>query len=1336
MSHSQKADFPIVGIGASAGGLKAIEELLAYLPSYTGMSFIIIQHLPRKFKSLMQEILSKDSGMPIVMAEEDMEIQPDHVYLIPAGSSLTLDERKIRLEELPESAGPRFVIDEFLHSLGDNAQDKSIAVILSGTGSDGSRGIQTVKDQGGLVIVQHPESAEFDGMPISSIDTKSVDMVLTPEEISKVLAQIGEVGIETFRQEKNLSEISDEDKLFQLEFVPILRLVQKYHQVDFTLYKPKTIRRRIEKHMAMLNITSFTKYYEYLVQQISRVEELYYELLIGVTDFFRDPLAYDALEEIVFPNLMKADAGHQDLRVWICGCSTGEEVYSISIALNEYANKHNISPKYTILATDINDKALAIASKGVYPASSLAHIPEEIRNKYFHFDEGQYEIRGFYRDKIIFARNDATMDPPFINLDFVICRNLLIYLDSPIQRRLLLNFHFGLKPGGFLWLGSSENVLDYKHSFTALDEKWKVFQAHGETPKARKYYNLAQMSKVRRTSGLPSASMLNKLDQVTYRNARVSYPKILLDRFAPVSVLIDDHFLLLYLTGGAGQFLHLPDMELKGDLLSMVSRPTVLVLRDSLRRFTQESGPFLYPDVPVSDNHPEMLRDISVERIDSMSDQNLYLIQWIEPNKADLEERKTIIQGPSLDSESYSIIRDLQKELVLAKEEVQNSLEELETTNEELQASNEELLAANEELQSTNEELQSVNEELYTVNSELQARNQELLDANSTIDNLLMGSQIGTLFLDNRLHIKFFTPQISEVIDLTDRDLGTSIEKFRLKWDYPHFQEDVIEVMDQGIQKEREIKGNRKAQHWLVRINPFIHKRKDIGGAIISIIDISKRVLAESALHKALNNQHQILDEIPFFISVLEPDGKIIYINQSGAQHQKEVVLHSNFLDYLDEPYKGLAKNALAQVSRADYHTKMKIESPWLDSKETMYRHTFIPRHNSSQSSTEILMVSQNIQQERFIPAESLETFTFYQQILDQPEIYTSIKNQDFKYVYANQSYQKLLETNVQGMIGASDFALLPEADAVKIREEDQQVLAEAKELHTFESFNLGGKQITLNVVKYPIVGSDGSPQIGTLAFPVKNGNGQHAEAQEALELAQLEMAKKAFEETQEENRYISQSFAEDLRNELRRADRITDKISREAEFDESAFSALQIQLNKMNQTLDGLITYSNLKISKVHKEWLDLKVLIEEVWAELIATHPEADAELIFRDLSPVWADLVMMRKILHNLLSNALKHRLGNNCRVEIGTYKEQNKDDLILFIKDNGVGMDPKQLEHIFEVFHRLHEGKASYGSGVGLSIVKKAVELQGGNIWVISQLGQGATFYLSIPPKPEH
>lgn len=1335
MAHTQQS-FPIVGIGASAGGLKAIEELFEHLPANTGMAYVIVQHLSRKYKSLMQEILAKDTKMPVIMAEDGLSIGPDQIYLIPAGYELSISDYKFEVTKLTDTAGPTFVIDKFLHTLGNSAGTNSIGIILSGTGSDGSRGIRTVKESGGLVIVQEPDSGEFDGMPQSAIDTMTADFILPPREIAEKLLSLSQLERKKAGQGFNGESIQVVPTAYQR----IFELVKEAHQVDFSLYKKPTIIRRIDKQLAIHNFLDLEDYVEFLETDPANVTSLYHELLIGVTQFFRDQAAFEVFDELVIPKLFDANAAQKELRIWVCGCSTGEEVYSIAIRLEEFLQTYAHPVKYTILATDVNEGSLAYAGRGRFEESKLVDIPADLIEKYFVQDEHGYEIVNSIREHIIFARNDATTDPPFINLDLVVCRNLLIYFKPEIQKKLLLNFHFGLRPEGLLWLGGSENVLDLKSIFKTLNSKWKVFSSTGETPKYRKTFSLRHRDLAQPTGTSKSSRFTQQaLGGAIPSGSRFSYAKRLLERFVPTSLLIDHEYFLHYVNGGAGKYLSIPDWDMSQNVLNMLPQSLSLLVRDSVRRLQAETGPFLYRDLQLAE-FPD-LTTIRMSVLDADSGTTLFLMEF-NPS-VPKEDGSTMVrfdEVSTLDADAFDVIQSLQEELNVARLEIQNSLEELESSNEELQASNEELLAANEELQSTNEELQSVNEELYTVNSELQARNKDLTEANLSIDNLIISTDVAIVFLDQYLNIQFFSPQIRTVLPLEEKDLNTPISKFQFSWKYEEFLQDLDYVLTEEEPILKEIEGAHSHEYFEVKIFPM-SKSDPRGGLIVTVTDSSLRKQTELKVQSSADNLRRVLNAHPEIVSMIDPNGDFLYLNKVEVGFNLDDVVGTSVFTYMPEEQHEIVREAMATADESNDRVVYISYAKGADGSDLKYRNTLVPLKDVDGETNAFLIASTNISDEQIVPLLKYRELKLAETVVGTERLVCSVKDESLAYLYANNTLCQLLDRQQGSFLGSKNSYVLPEEFAEAVSETDKWVVQNRKSRQVLESYPTKEGTIRYAIMNKSIFrhedGKDYLISIGTLLddeFIVdETGNFDlHFKLKERLENRTQTLL-----QTNKELQTLTQSMAHDLRGPLRAINMYAQLLERESEElgpqSQEYLSNVQVQSKRMSDIVNGLLDYVKIGTTEVQKVEINLEDLAAKVWEELSYMHPE-NASISISEIEPVQADYHLMHRVLVNLLSNSLKyHEPGRPLEIEIGSYQDHQTGKKVFFVKDNGQGFDKSQAEKVFEVFRRSTLSDSIEGYGLGLSIVKRAIELQGGAVKAKSSLGKGARFLFSLPSE---
>ena len=775
----------LVGIGASAGGLRPIEEFFSCMPSDSGMAFIVVQHLSPDFKSLMDELLSRYTRMSIYKVTDGIALQPNCIYLIPPKKDLAIAFGKLVLQEPQQDQKPQFPIDNFFGSMAEQLGSHGVGIVLSGSGTDGSRGVQKINDAGGMVLVQSPESADFDGMPRAAIATDSVDFVCAVEEMPTRLIEYSNMLFD-----KNDEAVKDDIR-------GLARLHQFYKVrmgTDFSFYKPNTLKRRLERRAGLNNkYENVDDYLDQLELDEEEAEALYRDLLVDVTHFFRDPAAFSLMREKIIPQLIEESHSDEEFRVWVCGCSTGEEAYSIAMIIHEYMEKEVTNKKpFKVFATDVHPGSIECASDGLYKFHSLRFLPGEMVTRYFHPKENGFKISQEIRQRVIFANNDATKDPPFTRLHLISCRNMLIYLLPQVQKRVLSVFHFGLVRGGVLFLGPSETVGQLADEFEQVDEEWKVFRKRRNVrlPTA----GFGELSPGLRlpkrvwakTSDGVRAAKKNFLGESALNN--------LLNQYLPSSLMVDEHGELIRCIGDARRLLSIPEGKKTNNIFKLLDSRLVPHVRTSISRCKKSGSKVGVQGVPIDfPGNAGQLYEVQVEQIEE-KDFSVFLVSFIDMN----------LPVPAIDTEviqsdnSVDQIDQLQLELNFARETLKATVEELESSNEELQATNEELIASNEELQSTNEELQSTNEELNTVNLENRQRIEQLDEVTEELELLLRRTETGILILDRDLKIRKFTRSITRYFKLQPGDMGRSIDNFSNKTGVPNLYFQLGEVIRTG----------------------------------------------------------------------------------------------------------------------------------------------------------------------------------------------------------------------------------------------------------------------------------------------------------------------------------------------------------------------------------------------------------------------------------------------------------------------------------------------------------------------------------------------------------
>jgi len=856
----------VVGIGASAGGLDALERFFDALPADTGMAFVVIQHLSPAFKSLMDQLLQRHTELPIHLVEDGMRVEPNHVYLIPPKKEMIISDDRLLLSEREQNQELTLPIDVFFRSLARDCGERAIGIVLSGGGSDGSRGIRDIHEAGGLVIVQDGASAQFDGMPRTARDAGVAHWVLAPAEMPGVLLRYaaGRTGSEPPALDAGQPEGID----------AVYRMLQDEYGIDFTSYKPSTITRRIDRRLSLARSQNIQEYVRHLREDKLELDVLYRDLLIGVTRFFRDEAAFRVLQETVLPELLERVPRDRPLRVWVTGCATGEEVYSLAIVLSDLMLERG--PRIVkIFATDVHKGSLERAARGVYDEEAVQNVSPERLARYFLRIGSTYQVVPELRQMVVYAPHNVIRDAPFTRVDLITCRNLLIYLQPAAQQKVLSLCHFALNRGGVLFLGPSENIGPLARDLETVDKHWKIYRKLSDA-------RAAQVPRPSPSQNPPASEARPMLDVHQAPASRYSLSQLLatydalLDEVMPPSLLVSDRGEMIHTFNGASRFLRFRDGRPGLEVFDCVDAELKMVLIGGLKRALQERAPVVFKGVRLESDGASALYKVTIRSVQRRNIGTPHLLISFEPMEIvdSPQNTETEIRMDQVSREQLAL---LEVELSHAKQNLQAAVEELETSNEELQASNEELQASNEELQSTNEELQSVNEELYTVNTEYQRKIGELTELANDMDNLLGSTDVGAIFLDSELRIRKFTAQVAGAFSLVAHDVGRSIETFAHKMEHPELVGELKHVLATGERIERELR-DAGGKVLFLRILPYRAKGQ-IDGVVLTLIDMSGLRAAEDALFHERYLLNSLLRGVPDAIYFKDARGRFIRMN-------------------------------------------------------------------------------------------------------------------------------------------------------------------------------------------------------------------------------------------------------------------------------------------------------------------------------------------------------------------------------------------------------------------------------------------------------------------------
>ena len=871
---------PVVGIGGSAGAISALKSFLGAIPLDSGLAFVIVLHLDPSHRSLLPEIIARDTRLAVITASEGMQVEANKVYVIPSNASLTIAHGRLHLSPFKASDELRTPIDTFFMSLAEDQRENAACVILSGTGSDGTLGLRAIKEHGGLTLAQ--SDAEYDGMMHSALSTGLVDFVLPAQEMPDRLVDYFNRGMP--------EPVVDEAAIPLQQVCAVLRARTGH---DFSGYKERSLIRRIQRRLQVLKISDPSQFLERLRKEPHEVDLLLQDLLIGVTSFFRDPEVYTAIEKQVIARLFANKSGREIIRIWVPGCSTGEEAYSLAMLLRDHLPEGRDTPKVQIFASDIDEQALELARTGRYPATIARDIPERRLKRYFTREDGTYRVVSEIREMCLFSVHNVLRDAPFSKLDMISCRNLLIYMTSELQARLIPLFHYSLREGGYLVLGTSENVSRHTRLFNTIDKTHRIFQHRNLPERTLPEFPLTMPDPSRR--GVTRIVRGPAADG----NVQVLAERQLIDRYGPAHVIVNEEGELLHISERVGKYLDFPAGAPTHNIFNMARRGLRLELRATLHQAVTTQHVAIRSNVRVEANGGRQLLEIVVHPLQQAGHQDmLYMIVFKDVSaiapvpKGTARRHKDELESTTI-SQLEAELKATRERLQITTEELESSNEELKSSNEELSSINEELQSANEELETSKEELQSINEELQTVNTELKSRVDELSRANSDIANLLESTQIATVFLDRDLAIKSFTPAAKDVFRLVESDTGRPLSHVRTRLKLDTVEEDADRVLRTLASVEKQVDSEDGSTRYVMRILPYRTVDNIIAGVVLTFLDVTRITAAEakiSQLTHDLRNRVEslkiLLDLVPVGIFIAEDPERPeqVQVNRYGAR--------------------------------------------------------------------------------------------------------------------------------------------------------------------------------------------------------------------------------------------------------------------------------------------------------------------------------------------------------------------------------------------------------------------------------------------------------------------
>ncbi len=1318
----------VVGVGASAGGLESLEHLFSHVPRETGLAFVVVQHLSPDFRSVMDELLARFTPLPVRLAEDGEEVRPDHVYLLPPGKEITIRSGCLRLADRDPSHGLTLPIDLFLTSLAQDQGSRSAAVILSGTGSDGSRGLQKVKRAGGLVVVENPESAKFDGMPASAIATGEVDHVVEAREVASAL-----LGHPPARATQASVDQSPLDEVF--------RLLRDQFGLDFSLYKTSTVSRRVLRRVELQASADLGEYVEKLRSDPQELSSLYRDLLIGVTRFFRDPEAFQHLEEIAVPEILSRVPEGEEVRAWVAGCATGEEAYSLAMILHERLTAEGRPVQVKILATDVHRASLDHASAGIYGEDQLEHVSEARRKRYFLRRHGRYQVAQEIRQLVVFAPHNMTKDAPFSKMHLVTCRNVLIYFEPLAQRTVLSLFHFGLAPGGILFLGASESPGPLATEFVTLDEHWKIYRKRRET----RLLDAQRLSVLRRMppaaalgpSAPPplSTSPFGSTSRPSHDLHLLATYDQLLDRYMPPAILVDEDRILIDTFGGADRFLRVGRRRPSMHLLDLVDGELRIALAGAIQRALESEGAVAYQGVPIEADGSVHRWTLVAERYSNRkSGVTHVLLSFRDEAEAERGRSAWPAARPSEGALPSEHVRTLEAELAYTRETLQATIEELQTSNEELQATNEELVASNEELQSTNEELHSVNEELYTVNAEYQKKIHELRVLNSDIQHLLEGTEVGTLFLDRQLKIRKFTPRVGKVFRLHEPDVGRDIRDLTHILERPALFREIESVLDGGPPVQADVR-DKDGVSWFLRVLPYRpaassdasdpHRTE---GVVLTLTDISPLERARARVEQL----SAIVEQSGEAILGTTLDGRITAWN-TGAERlferSADDAVGRDLARLLPPVREAECRRWLAAVRLGDHviggDPTVFGEGP--EAREVAF--TLSPIRNRDGAVSGASIVARDITPLRQVQSELAEREARVRQILDSTAEAILGVGLDGACTFCNPAAVRLLGLgSAQDLIGrrAGDLARRA-ADGTVIRDEEPPL---ERVLRTGRGVHADGELL---------VRADGSTFPAEYwIHPVRRDGRVDGAVLTFLDVTDRKRAEAEIVAAARRREQFLAMLSHELRNPLAAVLASTRLLQAtgDAETLGRAREVIERQSTHMARLLDDLLDVSRITRGgiELRRMEVDLRAVvtsaIEAIGAQF--THRRADLSVeLPDDAVPVNGDPTRLQQVVVNLLSNAARYSpSGSPIRLTLTV----ERDRAIVEVVDAGYGIEADALESIFELSGPGPPGPEGPGGGRGggLTLVRTIVEQHGGRVEARSEgPGKGSTFSAWLP-----
>jgi len=1324
-----RLSFPVIGIGASAGGLEAVSALISALPADTGMAFVFIQHLPPEHKSMIAEILSKRTAMPVQQVEDGMAIQPDHVYVIRPGNTMTIENGVLRLRASVDKPGHSRPIDDFFRSLAEEQRERAICIVMSGMGSNGSAGAQAVKAVGGLCVAQDPETAEFTPMPRHLIESGYADYVLRPRDMPDVLLSYAFHPYVRGQAEKAGGELAKRDQQHLREILAVLRTRTRQ---DFTGYRKPTVLRRIHRRMGLSRTTKLGDYAKLLRQSPSEVAALADDLLINVTGFFRDPETWEALRQRVIVPLIASRADDESVRTWVAACASGEEAYTLAMLLVEEAERASKRLDIKVFATDTAERSLQNARAGVYLGGIESEIAPSRLERFFVQDDAVYRVRQELRELVVFAPQNMLHDPPFSRLDIVTCRNLLIYLEPDVQQRILTLLHFGLREGGTLFLGTSETV-GVDDLFELIDKKARIYRRIGPTRHGSVDFPLPAILSGRAEPSLAEGRALAGRPSLAQMTARA-----LLEHHTPAAVTIDRDYRIVYFHGDTEPFIASPRGEPTRDLLQLVRESIRGAVRTVVQRAASGEAVATVLDGWIETRPGHVARiEVTASPLDGRHAPDHMVVSFHERGGQPKEKAAAAERDGKGASDELRRVRD---ELRSTIEELQASNEELKASHEEVVSTNEELQSSNEELETSREEMQSLNEELSTVNNQLQAKIEEHQAAHSDLASLLASTDMAVLFLDTRFRIRRYTPQVRELLDLLESDLGRPLSDLARKFTDPDLIADAQAVLATLQPREREVAGER-GRCYLRRVTAYRTGDNRIDGVVVTFVDISARLQAESALRASEEQFRRAIEDAPLPVILQAEGGEVYQISRAWTEATgyglKDVPTLDAWLNLAQGDGAAELRRQVRELFAGDRRSlEVELAIRTLAGAERRWSFSASLPGTLQDGRRFVVGMAVDITARHEAEAALRENEERLRLLVEGvPEFAMIMLDPSGLITSWNDGAGRLL--------GYGDAEAIGREVAMLFTPEDRQGRVPEREIAQ-AAVTGRAKDERWHIRK------DGSRfwasgALAALWHPDGSLRGFVKVMRDETLRRRAEEATRASTEAALTANRMKDEFLASLSHELRtplnaillwaKLLQGTVAAGREPQLAEG-LAAITRGAEAQKALIEDLLDVSRISSGNLRLQVREIE-LAGVVREAIESIEPTADAKQVTvhaelgPDLGVVRADPDRLRQIVWNLLTNAVKFTPQGG-RIEVAL--RRLKDEVEIKVADTGAGISADFLPAVFDRFRQGDASKARLhgGVGLGLAIAKQLAELHGGTVTAHSQgPNQGATFVVRLP-----